>query len=278
MTWKYWLWYLFAPSLWGFYLIALMGLLGACGRPVRLGRWVAAGLAYTFLMGFMGGWWLVARPLEDAARALARPAQPGAGILILGGAEDLVASTRAGELVTGEEAERIIAGLALAAAHPAAPVFYASGDLAAGAPAVRARLAALFGRLLGPGRAIVVDGSSRDTCDNLAAVRRHEARHGRRAWILVTSALHMPRAVLCAQAHGVRVLPHPVDWRASGSLLDHIPTARPIEALRDLDDAAHEWVGLALYRLTGRVRRLWPEGGSGTGRTDSPVTPDRRPD
>ncbi|GIX16227.1 MAG: hypothetical protein KatS3mg119_0413 [Rhodothalassiaceae bacterium] len=273
MTWKYWLWYLFAPSLWGVYLIALGVLLEVLGRPGRLRRWAAAGLVYTLLMGFMGGWWLVARPLEDAARALARPAEPGAGILILGGAEDLIASTRAGELVTGEEAERIIAGLALAAAHPHAPVFYASGDLAPGAAAVRGRLAALFGQLLGPGREIVVDGSSRDTCDNLAAVRRYEARHGRRGWILVTSALHMPRAVLCAQARGVRVLPHPVDWRAPGSLSAYVPTARPIEALRDLDDAAHEWVGLVHYRLAGRIRKLWPAGGSADPR---PVMPPRR--
>ncbi len=260
MTWKYWLWYLFAPSLWGLYAIAGAVIWAACGRSIRLRRWVAGGLCYTFFVAFLGGWWLVMRPLEDAARRLA--ADPAGnrpiGILVLGGAEDLGASARAGDLVVNDAGERIIAALALAAARPGAPIFYASGDLEAGAPAVRAQIAALFRGMLGRGREIVVDGSSRDTCDNLKAVARHEKRHGRRSWILVTSAYHMPRAVLCADAAGVRVLPHPVDWRAAGSLLANLPSRHPTRALADFDDAAHEWVGLVHYRLAGRIRRVWP--------------------
>ncbi len=263
MTWKYWLWYLFAPSLWGLYAIAVAAVLVAFGRPVRLRRWIAGGLGYTLFVAFLGGWWLVMRPLEDAARRLAAdPAGSGqVGILVLGGAEDLVASALAGDLVTNESGERIIAGLELAALHPHAPVFFATGDLAAGAPAVRARIATLFHRMLGANREIVVDGSSRDTCDNLVAVARHETEHGRRTWILVTSAYHMPRAVLCAQAAGVRVAPYPVDWRAAGGLLANLPARHPTRALADFDDAAHEWVGLVHYRLAGRIRRLWPAPG-----------------
>ena len=260
MTWKYWLWYLFAPSLWGLYVIAAAAVWAACGRSVRLGRWVAGGLCYTFFVAFLGGWWLVMRPLEETARRLA--ATPGddepVGILILGGAEDLAASAHAGDLVINDAGERVIVALALAAARPEAPVFYASGDLAAGAPAVQARIAALFHKILGSSRAIVVDGSSRDTCDNLEAVARYEHRHGRRRWILVTSAYHMPRAVLCADAAGVRIAPHPVDWRAAGSLLANLPSRHPTRALADFDDAAHEWLGLVHYRLAGRIRRVWP--------------------
>ena len=146
MTWKYWLWYLFAPSLWGLYLIVGAAAWAAWGRPVRLGRWVAAGVGYTLFIAFLGGWWLVMRPLEDAARRLAAdPAgKEPVGILVLGGAEDLEASARVGDLVVHDAGERIIIALALAAARPEAPIFYASGDLAAGAPAVRARIATLF--------------------------------------------------------------------------------------------------------------------------------------
>ncbi len=259
MTWKYWLWYLFAPSLWGLYAIAAAAVLAALGRPVRLLRWIAAALGYTLFIAFLGGWWLVMRPLEDAARDLARPPDGGpVGILVLGGGEDLVSSALAGDLVTNDAGERVIAGLELAALHPRAPVFFASGDLAAGAPAVRARIATLFHRVLGRKREIVVDGSSRDTCDNLAAVARHERRHGRRIWILVTSAYHMPRAVLCAQAAGVQVAPHPTDWRAAGGLLANLPSRNPVRAMEHFDAAAHEWVGLIYYRLAGRIRRIWP--------------------
>src|SRR5262249_5963192 len=69
-------------------------------------------------------------------------------------------------------------------------------------------------------------------------------------WLLVTRALHMPRAVGCFRAAGFQVEPYPVEFKqafAPGS-----------EALNDLDKAAKEWIGLAAYRLMGKTDALFP--------------------
>jgi uncharacterized SAM-binding protein YcdF (DUF218 family) len=75
-------------------------------------------------------------------------------------------------------------------------------------------------------------------------------------WLLVTSALHMPRAVGCFRAAGFQVEPYPVHfetrspnafaWFASSFALSH------------LDTAAKEWIGLVAYRLMGKTDVLFP--------------------
>jgi uncharacterized SAM-binding protein YcdF (DUF218 family) len=73
-------------------------------------------------------------------------------------------------------------------------------------------------------------------------------------WLLVTSDLHMPRAVGCFRAAGFQVQlyqlgdpPHLFAPYSAGS-----------EALSYLDHAAKEWIGLIAYRLMGRTDTLFP--------------------
>jgi uncharacterized SAM-binding protein YcdF (DUF218 family) len=76
-------------------------------------------------------------------------------------------------------------------------------------------------------------------------------------WMLVTSAMHMPRAVGCFRVAGFQVEPHPV---AFGTNRSH-PFAGFVlgaEALGDLDLATKEWIGLIVYRLMGKTDALFP--------------------
>jgi uncharacterized SAM-binding protein YcdF (DUF218 family) len=71
-------------------------------------------------------------------------------------------------------------------------------------------------------------------------------------WLLVTSAVHMPRAVGCFRAAGFQVEPYPVEFR----------TARTFgpgsAALIQFDTGAKEWIGLLAYRLMGKTNALFP--------------------
>ena len=77
-------------------------------------------------------------------------------------------------------------------------------------------------------------------------------------WLLVTSGYHMPRAIGVFRKAGFSVEPYPVDWRTRGpeDALRPFPTLG--DGLRRTDTAMREWVGLAIYWLTGRSSELFP--------------------
>jgi len=76
-------------------------------------------------------------------------------------------------------------------------------------------------------------------------------------WMLVTSALHMPRAVGCFRVAGFQVEPYPVEFTTAEShpFAGFVPGP---PALYYLDRAAKEWIGLIAYRLMGRTDALFP--------------------
>jgi uncharacterized SAM-binding protein YcdF (DUF218 family) len=68
----------------------------------------------------------------------------------------------------------------------------------------------------------------------------------------------MPRAVAVFRAAGFAVEAYPVDWRTRGWVDAASPFELLSEGLARADLAAHEWVGLLIYRLAGRSRELLP--------------------
>jgi uncharacterized SAM-binding protein YcdF (DUF218 family) len=77
-------------------------------------------------------------------------------------------------------------------------------------------------------------------------------------WLLVTVALHVPRAVGCFRAAGFQVQPYPVGFRTSDPLDLFAPYPAGSEAFFNLDFVAKEWIGLIAYRLMGRTDALFP--------------------
>ncbi len=94
---------------------------------------------------------------------------------------------------------------------------------------------------------------SRSTYENAVECRNLLGRLGIRKVILVTEAWHMRRALSCFEKQGVEVVPSPCHHRATEigrSIFDFLPTPRSVPGSYD---ALHEWVGLAWYRLCGRI-------------------------
>jgi uncharacterized SAM-binding protein YcdF (DUF218 family) len=103
-----------------------------------------------------------------------------------------------------------------------------------------------------PAAAIQVETRSLTTFENLTFTRAIIAAHGDHVW-LVTSAIHMPRAMAVAQKLELRVRPYPCDYRATQ--LQHwyawLPNAGGPAMFGDV---LHEVIGLAWYRHTNRAR------------------------
>ena len=77
-------------------------------------------------------------------------------------------------------------------------------------------------------------------------------------WLLVTSAFHMPRSIGVFRQAGFTVEAFPVDWRTRGSEDVLRPFATMGDGLRRTDTAVREWVGLAVYWLSGKSSELFP--------------------
>jgi uncharacterized SAM-binding protein YcdF (DUF218 family) len=77
-------------------------------------------------------------------------------------------------------------------------------------------------------------------------------------WLLVTSAMHMPRAVGAFRQVGLQVEAYPVDWQTAGAsdLLSFFGS--PFVRFPLCDAAVHEWMGLLVYWLQGRSSALFP--------------------
>jgi uncharacterized SAM-binding protein YcdF (DUF218 family) len=77
-------------------------------------------------------------------------------------------------------------------------------------------------------------------------------------WLLVTSAMHMPRAVGCFRAAGFQVEPYPVEFMTRGRWGPFAQFATGSSALIEFDRAAKEWVGLIAYWLMGKTDAVFP--------------------
>ncbi len=154
-------------------------------------------------------------------------------------------------------AERVTGTLALALRYPDAKVLISGGDSAIvprGLSEADATRRLLVEDGLDP-RRILAETRSRDTYENAVYSKELAQPQPGQIWVLVTSANHMPRAVGCFRAVAFDVIPYPVDY-------DTGPDAQAIfdfaGNLRILGWATHEWIGLADYRLRGRIAALFP--------------------
>jgi uncharacterized SAM-binding protein YcdF (DUF218 family) len=80
----------------------------------------------------------------------------------------------------------------------------------------------------------------------------------RERWLLVTSAMHMPRAVGCFLVAGFQVESCPVEFMTRGRSGPFARFAAGSSALIRLDRAAKEWMGVITYRLIGKTFALFP--------------------
>ena len=121
-----------------------------------------------------------------------------------------------------------------------------SGD---GTSSVAAYMAARARAWGVPDAAITVETKSRSTYENLTFTRDLIAAHQGDTW-LVTSALHMRRALGVANKLGLRVQPYPCDhkWRPMRYWYSWLPNAGGPDLFAQ---ALYEIVGYRVYRFRG---------------------------
>jgi uncharacterized SAM-binding protein YcdF (DUF218 family) len=105
-----------------------------------------------------------------------------------------------------------------------------------------------------PGASILAEAASRNTYENAVLTRRVLAERGLQRVLLVTSALHMPRALATFTSAGIDAVPVTTDftvtYRVHRTAIDFLPDAT---ALSRTTNAIKEYVGYAYYRWQGWI-------------------------
>jgi len=226
--------------------IGVLGLILLCTRFTRLASWlIVTSLVLLAVAGFspLGNAFIL--PLEERFPPWDPSHGAPDGIVVLGGA---ILS------------ERITATAELARRYPNARIIFSGGsssliyDEGPEAPFAVRQLEALgvaYDR-------IAAEDRSRNTLENAAySLRLARPKPGER-WLLVTSPYHMTRAMAAFRALGFVVEAYPVDWRTRGPKDLTRPFGSLAEGLRRTDTAVREWVGLLVYRLTGKSATFFP--------------------
>lgn len=246
------------------HLALFLGALGvalAYTRYWRVGRALGGGgILLLLLLGFSPVPMLLALPLEARFPAPPDDAPAPDGVIVLGGSVDEAVSVIRNQVAIADAAERLVAPLMLRRLYPHARLVFTGGSAALGgsldteAEQVR-KLWTQIGLDQGD---VLYEDRSRNTFENAIFTRDLIHPGPGERWLLVTSATHMPRAVGIFRKAGFPVVPYPVDFRTSGDSHKWILSLRALKNFRIAELAAHEWIGLFAYWLTGKTDELFP--------------------
>jgi uncharacterized SAM-binding protein YcdF (DUF218 family) len=252
------LWLIAAP---GNFLLLL--LVAGVARSIASARRRGFVLIATATLGLLAiatlpiGVWLAA-PLEDRFPAPTPPARVD-GIVVLGGSVDPLLSLAHGQVALTAAAGRITETVALARRYPTARIVISGGDGRLN-PGVLSEAGATRDLLVQLGVAaqrIEIESVSRNTYENASLSYVAAQPKPGETWLLVTSAMHMPRAVGCFRRAGWTILPYPVDYRTS-TRMAMMPGVLLADNLVLVNVAAKEWLGLVAYRWLDRTDALLP--------------------
>jgi uncharacterized SAM-binding protein YcdF (DUF218 family) len=239
---------LLAPLTW-----ALLLLLGALlWRRRRAAPWLAGAaviVLYVFSIEPVSN--ALTRAAEAPARRTFRPDAVYDAVIVLGGGIDPAASEATGEAELNAAGDRIVTGYELLQSGRARNVLLSAGGPDPSGPVEADWAAALYRRLGIPAERIVLERESRNTRENAEQSARIVHSRGWKSLLLVTSALHAPRALASFRAAGLSPDLLPVDVRAGARLGSFLPRS---SALDRSTDVLRELAGRLVYRAVGYAR------------------------
>ena len=251
--------YLLLPSNLLIVLILLGLLLMALGRW-RAGRMLAAtAFVLLLLIGYLPVGYYASHALENRFPRWDPARGAPDGIVVLGGVIDASLSRARHQIALTESAERVTIIAKLARDYPKARIVFSSGDasLLANQPAEANFLYPLLDTFGVPRERVLLEKRARNTYENAVFSKELAKPKPGEHWLLVTSARHMPRAIGCFRRVGFPVEAYPVDY-TTYPRARMLPGSELSSGLKRADDSAHEWLGLLVYRLTGRIGELLP--------------------
>jgi uncharacterized SAM-binding protein YcdF (DUF218 family) len=232
----------------------------------RSPRWVLwLGLA-AFLLLWLGGNRLVSMALARSLEWQYLPPSvlPHADVIVLLGGGEMPSTPPQPLAGVNEAGDRVIYAAWLYQQGTAPHVVASGGVVGVDGPALQPgaeTMAQLLSIMAVPAAAVWQESRSRNTYENAVETKKLLDPKGIRRVILVTSALHMPRARAIFSSLGFDVIPAPTDYTVTAAAWDYYLTPDPAiqifnlfpsaEALDNTMRALKEYMGIAVYRLRG---------------------------
>lgn len=181
------------------------------------------------------------------------------GIIILGGSFDRPLTVARGQDAFNFAAGRFFQGLLLSSAHPHLPLVFTGGGKSVSGAVSEADFAQKYIKAFGFDlKRVLFESNSRDTVENAFFTHKLVQPKHNQKWVLVTTALHMPRSVGIFRAQGWNIIPYPVDYHTDGTFpLVKTPNLKTSFLLWGA--AVKEWAGLIANRLYKQTPTLLPE-------------------
>jgi uncharacterized SAM-binding protein YcdF (DUF218 family) len=221
-------------------LITAAATVWAALRVSKRAAWLAVTGACALVVGGFTpvSYWLTL-PLENRFPQWEAGSQPIVdGIIVLG----------------GEVGERITILAELTRDFPQARLVYSGPGEDRHAEALLQK----FARLGGDRERVTMERRSRNTFENAVYSKELINPNSNERWLLVTAALHMPRAIGCFRRVGFKIEGYPTQYTSGDRSLLQTGFGLGSNALTRLDAAMKEWIGLVVYRLTGKTNQLFP--------------------
>jgi uncharacterized SAM-binding protein YcdF (DUF218 family) len=236
-------------------LLALSLLLGQ-SSPRRARALSATALVLLVLTGLKTLPDLVVSQLENQTAEPAPDADLSGytGVIILGGAlEPGRLSLHHSQALLNSGAERMTEAVVLWRRKPDLQLVFSGGEgeLFGSGPSEAERARRFFSGMGVPEKALTLETRSQNTYENAVFSAQLPGVDPHQRWLLLTSAWHMPRSLATFQKAGWNVTPYPVDYRTGG--ITPLTTYNLGEGAERWELLLHELIGLAAYRLSGRM-------------------------
>jgi uncharacterized SAM-binding protein YcdF (DUF218 family) len=235
-------------------LLFLLSLIFWRRRPRFARRTAVLAILLFFSIGFTALPRLVLQKFEDTYAPTTVALESLAGAIVLGGSEDAgLKAVERGQVLFNGAGERLTTGTRLMRQYPSYVIVHTgfSGRLDTSGM-TESEMARLFFSEQGADLSrVIFENRARDTYENALFTRQLASVDPTRGWLLVTSALHMPRSMAVFEKLGWNVEPMPVDYRTGRTIpFWHYSIAR---GAADWQAALHEIVGFVAYWAMGRL-------------------------
>jgi len=252
-------WFFVQPLNLAIFLLAFSLLVGWFGwRKLR-----GFTLFLSFLILALASWTslgaLLLNPLEER---FPRPAAPDnvAGIIVLGGGLEGAINLARGGYDINSGGDRFLEAAVLARRYPDAKIVISggTGTLVLDGEGDADTAPKLFEALGIPASRLILEKESRNTYENVENIKALVTPARNEAWLLVTSAFHMPRSMGLFRKAAIPVVPWPVDYRTTGEEGIGVMKDNPADSLQTTTIAVREWIGLIGYKFVGRIDSVFP--------------------